>query len=698
MTTGTQLDELQILRGFLQERLQLELPHSVPFGVQCVIKNGELIILAQHPPGRVPAPQQIFRVLKQAVPPQQPEFPNQVKLYLRVVGQNRPYAFDKFTVEPPKQQEASHSTSLRASLSPTKGVNEFLLPPPLVPPSSSVNSTKGISGERPSDEITGSKLPDSQHGRLEEPFNWDRVDETDESPSTSPTSVDGEGSEEIDLRESFPKSLPASPTTDEPVSTTNPWERLIPLLDSKSDEVPRDTVAQETWSAQSSPTSDSKQKTQNSNRFQSLRPSGPLIIVGTGIAALCFFCTLYVLTRPCALGASCMQIAEAQRLRKESDQTFQQPSSGKEILEAQKQLESAIDILETIPYWSSHYNEAQNLVKADRTEAKIVDEVVKALKKGAVASVKSQNPPHTLSEWLDIQKRWREAALQLEQIPKDSNIYPLAQQKQKAYKANLAVTNQRLTVEQQAKQFLNAAQEAAKKAEARQGVAQSLESWYLVYSTWQMALNRLSEIPQGTTAYEAAQQLLPEYQTKLVAVRDRTTIEQFAANTYKQSLHLAQQAKNFQATNQWSQAVVGWSNALIYLRQIPNGTYYYGKTADAINAYTEALKQAQAQLQIANLLQQARSDLNQTCGAKPQICTFTITRDLIKVRLTSDYMQKVRNAALAAKARNDYNAQAGVVKHVLTLGEALEAISDNAKTRLEVYTPDGNLRQAHNPA
>lgn len=693
MTTGTQLDELQLLRGFLQQRLQLELPHHVPFGVQCVIKNDQLTILAQHPPGSVPPAQQIFSVLKQAVSHQKSDFPHQVKLYLRVVGQTRPYAFDSFTVNssPHTQEDRALNVPLRSSKPDHSSLivhgNE----------SGGGNSLLEKGDERfleepVSQELASLSAPPPPQEEVTPPLP--SADEIDNN--SSPTSVDSEGSEKTDLRESF-SNPSASSTTDDFDSTTNPWDQPIPEPDS----VPQNSLIHESSgadSSESSSTSNFRQKTPDSKRFQWSHLSPSLLIAGAGMAAFFFCCTLYVLTRPCVIGASCMQIAEAQRLSKESEQTFQRPSSGKEILEAQKQLKSAMDMLETIPYWSSHYNEAQNLVRVDQAEAKIVDELVAALKKGAAASIKSQNPPHTLSEWLDIQKRWREAELQLEQVPKDSNIYPLAQQKQQAYKANLAVTNQRLTVEQQAKQFLSAAQEAAKKAETRQGVAQSLESWYLVYSTWQMAVNRLYEIPQGTTAYESAQQLLPDYQSKLTAVRDRTTIEQFAANTYKQSLNIAQQAKNFQTANQWSQAVISWSNALTYLKQIPNGTYYYSKTAETINTYTEALKQAQAQLLTANILQQARNDLNQTCGVKPQICTFTITRDLIKVRLTSGYMQKVRNAALTAKARNDYNAQAGVVKHVLTLGEALEAISDNAKIRLEVYTPDGNLRQAHNPA
>jgi hypothetical protein len=57
----------------------------------------------------------------------------------------------------------------------------------------------------------------------------------------------------------------------------------------------------------------------------------------------------------------------------------------------------------------------------------------------------------------------------------------------------------------------------------------------------------------------------------------------------------------------------------------------------------------------------------------------------------------VKQVALNAKLRGDSNAQAGVVNHILTLGEALEAISDNARIRVEVYAPDGSLIETHTP-
>ncbi len=468
-----------------------------------------------------------------------------------------------------------------------------------------------------------------------------------------------------------------APTTDSELP--HPWDEPI------SEDEPQPDV----WSPETPETEASKPKSKSSLL--------PLIVAGVGLSLAVFSTSLYVLTRPCVIGV-CRAIPEAQGLSEQSTATLQNPGSGKDVLEAQQQLLDAIQILESIPSWSSHHRQAEELLKAYEAQAERVDEMVTALKTAARASYKSQNPPHPASRWIEVQSLWREAIAQLEQLPTKSNLQPLAQQKIKEYKANLAQTNQRLVKERQAQGYINSAKEAALIAEARQGVAQTLPHWQLVYSTWQVAMKRLKQIPQGTTAYEEAQQLSALYLPKMAVARDRKAQEQFATNAYTQGLRIAQLAKNSQSDSQWSMALIHWRNALNYLNQVPNGTFYYAKAQSLISPYTQALKQAQGQLQAVLKLQQARSDLHQTCfGKTQQVCSYTLTSNAIQVRLSPTYMQKVRQTATIAKARGDSNVQAGVVNHILTLGEALEAISDNARNRVDVYNPDGSLIETHMP-
>jgi hypothetical protein len=429
---------------------------------------------------------------------------------------------------------------------------------------------------------------------------------------------------------------------------------------------------------------------------QSKRGMLPLLLAGGGLCLLIFSGTLYFLTRPCVVGA-CNAMSEAQELSQKSATILQKPQSGKAVLEAQQQLTDAIQLLESIPPWSGQHSKAQELIKNYQGQAERVKTMVAALQTAARAANKSVNPPHPPFLWTEIQSMWRDAITQLEQLPTNSNLQPIAQEKIKSYKTNLNQTNQRLLKERQAQAYLQSAKDAALIADARQGVAQSLEHWQSVYSSWQWAMNRLKQIPQGTTAYQEAQQLTAQFLPKMTVARDRKTQEEIAANAYNQGLKMAARAKESQVNNQWSQALVNWRNAISFVNQVPSNTYYYGKAQAQIAPYTVALKQTQAQLQLAIKFQQARRDLTQTCYSKTKACSYTIDNNVIRVRLTPAYLEMVRQTAFTAQTKGDANAQTGVVNHILTLGEALEAISDNAKIPLEVYAPDGNIIQSHNP-
>jgi hypothetical protein len=441
------------------------------------------------------------------------------------------------------------------------------------------------------------------------------------------------------------------------------------------------------------PTEDEKKEPTPTRSQQTMLP---LVLTGAGLSLFIFLTSLFVLSRPCVIG-SCKAIPDAQALSERSLRRLQNPQSGKEVLEAQEQLLEAIRILEAIPFWSSYHPQAEERLKVYQAQAERVDEMVTALQTAAKAASKSENPPHPVARWAEIQGLWREAIARLEVLPTTSNLQPLAQQKIRVYKVNLAEANQRLAKEREAQVRLQEAKDAALIAQARQGVAQSLEHWQLVYATWEIAMKRLKAIPQGTTAYDEAKQLSALYLPKMASARDKKSQEQFAANAYNQGLRLAQWAKNAQMDNQWTVALGHWRNALSYLNQIPKNSFYYTKAQSLVSSYSKAFKQAQERLQFAVKVQQIRGDLQRTCTGKMQVCNFAIINNTIKIRLTPAYTKMVKQVALAAKSRGDSNAQAGIVRHIMTLGEALEAISDNARLRLEVYDSDGKLIQTHVP-
>lgn len=440
--------------------------------------------------------------------------------------------------------------------------------------------------------------------------------------------------------------------------------------------------------------SDETPSAENSHRKL---PPLRVLLTGAGIGLACFLGTFYFLTRPCVVG-SCREIPAARTLSQQALRTLQRPVSGSEILAVQQQLAQATEILKSIPPWSVHHREAQNQLKAYFQEAQMLNQLVEGLQRGATAAERSLNPPHSPSEWREIQQLWREAISLLEAVPPNRNLNQLRQQKLKDYRLNLAAANWRLTAEKKATENLEAAKEGVRVAEARQGVAQSLESWQLVHISWLTAVNRLKEIPQGTTAYAESQQMLRAYEPKLAAAYDRKVQEQIAANTYRQAIKQAKLAESFQGQEQWSLAVMNWRNAVASARKVPEGTFFYRNAQPLIGSYTEALKQAEVKLRLVTALQQTQNDLQQTCSGTPKLCDYTVTSTVIKVQMTPAYMQMLDQTAIAAQESGDPRTQDALLNHVQALAEALKAISNNAGIPLELYAPDGYLMRVHQPS
>lgn len=421
-----------------------------------------------------------------------------------------------------------------------------------------------------------------------------------------------------------------------------------------------------------------------------------LITAGFGVVCLFFFGTLYLLTRPCAVG-QCQAIPATKKLVEQSLSTVQNDPSGQEILSAQQQLHHSLDLLAAIPPWSRQHQPAQELWQSYHLHSQDLDRLVLALQTAMKAANKSQKPALREAEWVEIQKLWREAIARLQQQSPESEFYALAQTKISAYKANLATVNQRLQQEQQAQEQLKAAQEQAGVAEARQGLAQSLSSWRQVWQTWQAAVSQLEQISDRTTVYQQAQRLLAKYQLRMQAAGERYQKEEFGVTAYDQALRLAQAAKNAENTEQWSQATSYWQQALSTIKKVPEQTLNSAQSQPLIVSYQQALEKAESKLQIALRVQEVRGDLEQTCLSNTKICQYSLDKQMITVHLTPTYLQQMRQASVNAQFQGDQYMQTELHNHVFTLQQAFEAISYKAGLPLAVYTPDGALVETHAP-
>ncbi|WP_017718826.1 hypothetical protein [Kamptonema formosum] len=422
----------------------------------------------------------------------------------------------------------------------------------------------------------------------------------------------------------------------------------------------------------------------------------PALLTSAGFTLLVLVAGVYPLSRPCVLG-KCGEIATAQQLGQDSEKTLQQEKTAFGPVRAQEQLARAAEILKPIPFWSFYYPQAQSLLRSYEVREKRVSAILEIQKKATAAAGRSQNPPYSVPTWLEIQSEWREAIAQLEQLPADSEVAPWRERKLKEYRANLKEINGRVNAEQLGEKKLKTAKDAAKMAEARQSVAQSLESWQVVYATWQTAVQALAQIPPRTVASEEAQRLLQDYRLKLAASRERRTTEQMGANAYNQSLRLAEDAQRAERLNQWFQAVILWRKALNYAEQVPSETDFYAQSLPLRESYSNSLQRAQSKLQVALALQKARTDLKKTCSNALKICDYTVSSDMLTVYITPEYRQAVRDTALTADKQRDYKSRLKVDDHVQRLQTALELISKKTGIPISVYDPSGSLIGSYNP-
>lgn len=406
--------------------------------------------------------------------------------------------------------------------------------------------------------------------------------------------------------------------------------------------------------------------------------------------------TFYGLSRPCAIG-TCEQLVTANDLTQDSAELLQAAQYQQQIESAKAQLTAASELLAGIPVWSKDYGTAQRLLRRNRNLTAGLDEMVNALDTALTAVAQGKNPPHPLQVWEGVASNWQQAIALLESVPPDSPVYPLALEKLPTYRANLTEIQGRIQAEKTGREQMQAILSVAKVAQARSGVAQSVESWETIHASWEQVIKQLEALPRGTMAHQEASQLLPNYRSQLELSRDRKTKEKIATEAYEEAVLAADRAENAALNNQWSEAVDQWNQAVASAEQVPTGTYYYPKAAASLQEFKPKREVAQEELKKANLIAKTRADLNNTCQGNPKVCEYTLTDSVISVWLSADYIRKIQQTATVATTNRDPKVRQGLDLHVNTLRTALEAIADNAQIPLELYDPYGAFIGRHTP-
>lgn len=422
-----------------------------------------------------------------------------------------------------------------------------------------------------------------------------------------------------------------------------------------------------------------------------------LIAAGIAVSVLSFGSSLlYALSRPCIVRA-CVPLQQAKANTEAAAKTLKTYKNHSGIELAEQQLTQSNQLLKQVPFWSKRHGEAQQLKQVNQTQAESLDRLQTAMERALAAAQKSQNPPHPLTQWQEVQTLWQQAIALLEDFPITSYAYPMVSEKSREYQQNLVAINQRIITETQAAQQLQAAKDIAKAASARQGIAQTEDSWARVQQDWAQALSALRQIPQGSLVYSEAQQLLNQYQGGWRSARDRQTREEFALQTYNQAISAAQQAQSLEQSQQFGAAVAAWQQALDAAQQVPKDTLYHTQAQPLISTYTTALTAAQDKFRVETLFQTASNQLSQSCSGTPPVCSYSITNQLITVRLTPDYVQSLRESLVVASSTGDQQTTVNIDQQLQSLQTNFEAIATVTNLTLELYDPYNALLGTYTP-
>jgi hypothetical protein len=141
-----------------------------------------------------------------------------------------------------------------------------------------------------------------------------------------------------------------------------------------------------------------------------------------------------------------------------------------------------------------------------------------AQKLGMEAASLVQHPPHPLKVWQQAQNKWHQAIILLDSIPDKTSIYDQAKNKLAYYQINYKSISQRVLIEKKALANLESAQKLAIEANLFfHNSPHSLLIQQQAKDKWEQAINLLEAIPETTSIYIQAKEMLTIYKTNYAA-------------------------------------------------------------------------------------------------------------------------------------------------------------------------------------
>ena len=239
-------------------------------------------------------------------------------------------------------------------------------------------------------------------------------------------------------------------------------------------------------------------------------------------------------TKAGQLEAKVFQEKNAQTLLTDSEQVLnrakQQYQQALTITDKQAAIaawRSALNQLEQVPSQTLAGKTAHNQLDTDKQEFQEVvglaagnqriSVLIAAARQFSEQAAKAgQNPPHTVTEWQQVENLWQQAINRLKEVPsQDLAGYAEAQKSLAIYEANLGQIKIRRQAEQDSVYALEMAQQQSQSLLASIPADPKFFDRNRVVSQLQSIINQLEKVQNGTTAYLKAQELLLSAKNKL---------------------------------------------------------------------------------------------------------------------------------------------------------------------------------------
>ncbi|MBW4691866.1 MAG: hypothetical protein KME27_08860 [Lyngbya sp. HA4199-MV5] len=514
MEATTHQQSLQRLAHQLQLGMR-SLPADTPIQIQCVVKQGTLMVLGQHPPDDLPHPKAIFDALEEAIQTALPAFKDelalgetaQAKLYLRVLGQRQPYA--------------SQSLPLRLST---------------LEPFSEAETAEDVL-ESPADELeeTDDRADDSEPDEHQGHSDTDPIF-SQESLGTTDSIYDSAYVEPSDL-------APLDPALEPPVeASTRParssllpwllagigvsiagfaaglWVMSRPCVLGVCEPLQAAQILSQK-SAQTMQTAKTGQELQQAQQQLAeatrLLQSIPAWSSHHGEAE-----TLQQAYRSQSQTLDQVLAAETKaNTAAQISQTLPQPVAG--LQSAQSLWREAIAQLQTIPQDNPLHAFAQERLTRYTDRLSAIDTLIKSeqqaqkklttARETAKVAEARQGIAQTPENWQLAQTTWQVVINTLQQISNTTTSYAEAQKLLTDYQPKLTAARDRATQEQVAQKAFTQALSLAQRAET----AQRQNQWSQAVANWRDALATVKQVPKNTAYTEPAQPLLASYGTSL---------------------------------------------------------------------------------------------------------------------------------------------------------------------------------------